>query len=110
VETGPRIQSRAAAIAATLAARVVWVGLAVLGAATNGNTVPNIGEAPRTKTAPLRTGSGAQRGVTHFPIARRAPGNKLAGKAAICPATVEEPASAIGLAEEPVSATEVEPA
>jgi hypothetical protein len=34
----------------------------------------------------------------------------LAGKAAICPATVEEPASAIGLAEEPVSATEAEPA
>ena len=86
------------------------VGLAVLGAATNGNTVRNIVAALRTKTALPQTGSGAQRGATLFPIARRAPGNKLAGKAAIWPATEAEPASAIGLAEEPVSATEAEPA
>jgi len=82
--------------------------LAVLGAATNGNTVRNIVAALRTRTAPPRTGSGAQRGATLFPIARRTPVNKLAGKAAICPATEVEPASAIGLAE-PVSATEAEP-
>jgi hypothetical protein len=93
-----------------LAVLVGWVALAVLGAATNGNTVQNIGAALRTKTAPPRIGSGAQLVATLCPIARRAPGNKLAGKAAICPATVAEPASAIGLAEELVPATAAEPA
>ena len=86
------------------------VGSVVLGAATNGNTVRNIVAALRTKTAPPRTDSGARRGATLFPIARRTPVNKLAGKAAIWPATEAEPALAIGLAEEPVSATEAEPA
>jgi hypothetical protein len=84
------------------------VGLVVWVAATNGNTVPNIVAELRTKTEPPRTGSGAQRGVTHLPIARRALGSRLAGKAAICPATEEGPGSAIGL--EPVPAIEGEPA
>ena len=75
-----------------LAVLVGLAALAVLGAATNGNTVRNIVAALRTRTAPPRTGSGAQRGATLFPIARRAPGNKLGGKAAICPATEAEPA------------------
>ena len=87
---------------------VGWEGSAVLGAATSGNTVRNIEAALRTRTVPPRTGSGAQPGATLFPIAKRMPGNKLAARAAICPATVEEPASAIGLAEELVPATEAE--
>ena len=96
-----------AAIAATLAewavlaASVVLVALAALAelaagggwrwravAATNGNTIRNIVAALRTETGRLRTGSGARRAVIRLPTARRAPGNRLAGKAAICPATV----------------------
>ena len=87
-----------------------WMALAVRGRQQMATQSGTSWRRSVSKTAPRRTGSGARRGVTHFPIARRAPGNKLAGKAAICPATVEEPASAIGLAEEPVSATEAEPA
>ena len=52
--------------------------------ATNGSTIPSIGEALPTKTAALQTGSVAPREEIHCPIAKPAPGNSLDAKVAAC--------------------------
>lgn len=100
----PRIQSRAAATVATLAAATVRQ-LYRLAAAieagmleTPGSTIRNIAVVLRIATGQLRTGSGARRAVILLPIARPAPGNSLADRAAIWLAiAAEELASAIEL-------------
>jgi hypothetical protein len=55
--------------------------------AKTGSTIPNIEVVRPTGTAPLLTGSGAPPGVILLLIARPAPGNSLAGRAATSPAT-----------------------
>jgi hypothetical protein len=65
---------------------VGWVALAVSVAATSGSTIPNIAAAPRTKTVQLRTDSAARRGAILLRTVRLALGNRLADRAAICPA------------------------
>ena len=58
--------------------------------ATSGNTVRSIAVALRIATGRPRTGLAARRAVIRSPTARPAPGNKLAGRAAICPATAAQ--------------------
>jgi hypothetical protein len=54
-------------------------------AATAGNTTRSIAEEHHTGIARLLTGSVALLAETHSPTVRRAPGNRLAGKAEIWP-------------------------
>jgi hypothetical protein len=61
-----------------------------LRAATTGNTTRSIAAERHIATARLRTGLAAQPGAILWPTARLAPGNRLAGKAAICPATARQ--------------------
>ena len=61
--------------------------------ATSGSTDQNIAAVPRMETAGLRIGLAAPHAAIRSPTARPAPGNRLAGRAAICPA-----AAARGLA------------
>jgi len=102
--TGHRIQSPAAAIAATLAvlaglaglvvlAALVgwvvlagWVALAGLGAATGGNTTRSTGAVHRIETGRQRIGLEAQRAVIPWATGRRVRGNSWVDKAVISPA------------------------
>jgi hypothetical protein len=73
------------------------VGAATAAEAIDGNTTRNIAEAPHIAIGRRRTGLGELRAAIRSPTARPAPGNRLAGKVAICPATEpEEVASVIG--------------
>jgi hypothetical protein len=79
---------------AALAGLVVLVGLVGgiacppcrLGAATSGSTIRNIAAGPRIRIELQRTDSGARRGAILLPTVRLALGNRLADRAAICPA------------------------
>jgi hypothetical protein len=51
-----------------------------------GSTIPNIAEAPRIRIELQRTDSGARRGAILLRTVRLALGNRLADRAAICPA------------------------
>jgi hypothetical protein len=57
-----------------------------LGAATSGSTIRNIAAGPRIRIELQRTDSGARRGAILLPTVRLALGNRLADRAAICPA------------------------
>ena len=113
-------------VLAALGVRVELVGLVVqaasvglaaeiafppcrVGAATDGNTIPSIAAGLPTKTGLLRTALAARRVAILSPSDKRAPGNKLAGRAATSPVPAAEPVSAIAPAAM-VSATGVEPA
>lgn len=80
-----------------LAALGVLVGLAAeiayplcrVGAATGGNTIPSIAAGLPTRTGQPQTALAEQRVAILSPNARRAPGNKLAGKVATWPVPAE---------------------
>src|SRR5262249_29099871 len=90
--------STAIPTSATVAtASMPWEIVAVLGAtvaaargATSGSIIPHIAGAPLIGTGRPRTGLGARRALVLSPTARPAPGSRLAGKAATCPAIVRE--------------------
>src|SRR6185369_1870166 len=58
--------------------------------ATSGSTDQNIAAVPRMGTAGLRIGLEERRVEILLPTVRPAPGNRLAGRAAICPATAAQ--------------------
>jgi hypothetical protein len=68
--------------------------------AIDGNIARNIAVERHTKTERLRTGLAARREETLSATDRPAPGNRLAGRAAICLATAAEQESVTGLAVE----------
>ena len=57
-----------------------------LGAATSGSTIPNIAAGPHIRTELQRTDSGVRRVAILLRTVRLALGNRLADRAAICPA------------------------
>ena len=59
-----------------------------------GSTIPSIAEVPRIGTELPQTGSAARHVGTLWRIARPVLANRLAGKAAICPATGREAVAA----------------
>src|SRR5436190_7404774 len=86
VGIAPRISPLAgAAIAPRLNQFVVTAVEAI-----DGNTTRHIAAALRMETGRPRTGSAERRAVIRSPIARPAPGNRLAGRVEICPATAPE--------------------
>src|SRR3954462_1953023 len=93
--------------AATLAA---GIGLRrcplAVGTATDGSTIQNIAVGLLIVTVQPRTVSEGLRAAIHFPTAKRAPGNSLAGRAAIWPALVEEETDSVVAPEEPELAIE----
>jgi hypothetical protein len=64
-----------------------------------GSTIRNIAVVPPIGTELRRIASAVRLAETPSPIARLVPGNRLAGRAAICPAIAEDQASAIELPE-----------
>jgi hypothetical protein len=125
VESAASAEWVESAVLAVWVESAVWAGLVALageiecppcragGAATSGNTIPSIAAGLRTKTGQPQTALAARREAILSPSARRAPGNKLAGKVATWPVPAEglelaigaDPAWAIGQVEaEPVRA------
>src|SRR6266576_3150791 len=87
VGTAPRINPLAAVAIAPRLNQFVAVTAAE---AIDGNTTRHIAAALRMETGRPRTGSAERRAVIRSPIARPAPGNRLAGRVEICPATAPE--------------------
>ena len=71
-----------------------------------GSTIPSIAAVPRIGTELPQTGSAARHVATLWRIARPVLANRLAGKAAICPATGREAVAAQETVQEVALATE----